>query len=177
MPGIYENYIISFSATLKDGNYEIGDIKSYGDMFSEDLSIIHSPAYSADYSNVYASNSLKKFIWNESRNIVIIDPLTGEYEIALTEEGLLKDMPQVDTTNRESYGFFGKAVYQDGYYLIEFPNYNALNSDYVAFYSNDMKYMGSILVSDGSIALLDEKNQEVDRIDDPAIKSAIYILN
>lgn len=166
-------YPVSFVASKdQGGNFNIDKKDSFADIFGEKLSIIHQPHSLGSMENVYADAGSRSFFWNESRNIVRLNPYDGLHDIIVGVKNISRDMPMLDLRT-ESYYFFWNYGRQNETNILIFPNYNDVAGMLAAFYTDDGEFLGKVLVSEGSAVCFDKDNNEKSRIDVPNLERTL----
>lgn len=161
--------------TKDNESYQIEMINNHTSIFDDYvLSKVNMPNCTGLETNVYGNAQSKTFLWNESANIVEINPYDGSVNVRITVDKINEDMPNLDT-HREFYEFFTGVGYQNGVYLAKFPNYNNLAGTIVALYNSNGDFLGSVLCTEDSVSLLSEDNTEVDCVENTMIKPVLYI--
>ena len=169
-----ETYPVSIIAEKKEGGYfEAAQKHSFQGMFDETLSR-HSAPYSYRFGkNIYGDAKSECFYWNESCNIVKINPYDGSFEILLQSSNLERDIPTLDA-ERESYDFIWSYGRQNGTNILIFPNYNDVQGMIAAFYNDEGSYLGRLLVKEDAAALFDKENKETSRIEKSLLGDFLY---
>ena len=167
------SYPISFIASKDiDGRFAIEEKYSYEKIFGEKLSVIHQPLSLGSIENVYADVVSRSFFWNESRNIVRLNPYDGSHTVIVDTQNILRDMPMLDL-RRESYGFFWSYGCQSEINILIFPSDNGVSGMLAAFYTDEGEFLGKVLVGEGSAVCYDKDNNEKSRIDVPELESTL----
>lgn len=170
-------YPVAVVASLKPSggtNYAIESMCPLGNMFSEELSKMKAPYRTWFNINVCADEKESCFYWNETRNIVKINPYSGVYEVVLKEQDVKENMPHLDTT-RESYDFFTGFAVQDDMYIAQFPNYNDVYGTYVVLFDHKWNFLGSLLCTESSLAYQGFDGENIREIQNDDLKGLLYI--
>lgn len=155
-----ESYPVSIVAEKrKNGNFTVIQRHSFQSMFDETLSQ-NTPPYSEWFGeNIYGDTKTECFYWNESCNIVKMNPYDGSFHIIVRIADIEKDIPTLDT-NRESYDFIWNYGRQNEINILIFPNYNDVQGMIAAFYNDEGSYLGRILIGEETVLLFNRENAE-----------------
>ena len=170
-------YPVAVVATRKpsgETNYVIESICPLDNMFSEELNKMKAPYRSWFNINVYADAKSACFYWNETRNIVKINPYSGVYEVVLKEQDVKDNMPHLDTM-RESYDFFTGFAVQDDMYIAQFQNFNDVYGTYAVMFNHDMDFLGSLLCTESSIIYRNSDGEIINEMPHDNLKGLMYI--
>lgn len=164
------SYPVSLIASKdSSGEFTIEEKYSYKNVFGEKLSVIHHPFSLGFTENIYADTLSRSFFWNESRNIVRLNPYDGSHDIIVGVKNISSDMPMLDLRT-ESYYFFWNYGRQNETNVLIFPNYNDIASMLAAFYTDEGEFLGKVLISEDSAVCYDKDNNEKSRIDVPDLE-------
>lgn len=171
-----EHYPVSVVASKTDDlskKYSISQTNSFEKLLEDDFSQMNLPYRTWFDVNVYADNETKSFLWNETQNIVKMNPYNSEYEIILTEKDVEENMKFLDT-QKESYAFFNGFAVQEDVYIAMFPSYNDLAGTYAAFFNREGDFLGCVLCTESSITYLNKQGEETDKIEMDKLKGMLY---
>ena len=167
-------YPVTLLYSKTDDGFALEKSASFQTIFEEnDFSKVNQPTYVPALSNVYGNGSTGTFLWNETTNIVALDPVQGTAQVLLDDKRIAEDLPEMDTS-RDFMEFFSDVGYQNGVYMSSFPNYNSTFGTNVAFYSSDGTFLGHILCTEIAMTLTNGKGEETARIDKDSLCGLLY---
>ena len=149
----------------QDG-YTLENSVDYSDIWETyGVSLINMPTYLKGYSNIIASEPLQGFLYNERKKLFYLSPYkNGTIQCILDEDRVVSDIPFFDSF-RESYAFFDRFTYQNGFYIASFLAFNALEGEYAMFYSSDGTLVGYLLCNNNLITLYGKDHNIADKIE------------